>query len=166
MLTPEETTFLTETGPGTPMGDLFRRYWQPFLLTEELSENDGAPVRVRFLGEDLIAFRDTDGKLGLIDERCPHRGASLYFGINQECGLMCIYHGWKFDTEGNCVDMPSDLPGSNFLEKVHITSYPVIESAGVLWTYMGPKDKQPPPPSYIMNTLPDDQVMAMRTPIY
>ena len=83
MLTPEETTFLTKTGPSTPMGDLFRRYWQPFLLTEELPENDGAPVRVRFLGEDLIAFRDSDGKIGLIDERCPHRGASLYFGINQ-----------------------------------------------------------------------------------
>ena len=166
MLTPEETKFLTQTGPGTPMGDLFRRYWQPFLLSEELPENDGPAKRVRFLGEDLVAFRDTDGKLGLIDERCPHRGASMYFGINQECGLMCIYHGWKFDTEGNCVDMPSDLPGSNFKDKVHITSYPVIESARVLWTYMGPPDKQPPPPNYIMNTLPDENVMAMRTPIY
>ena len=166
MLSPQETEFLTQTGPNTPMGDLFRRYWQPFLLTEELPENDGPPVRVRFMGEDLIAFRDTNGKVGLIDERCPHRGASLYFGINQECGLMCIYHGWKYDTDGNCTDMPSDLPGSTFMDKVHITSYPVLESARVLWTYMGPPEKKPPPPSYIMNTLPDEQVMAMRTPIY
>ena len=128
MLTAEETTFLTSTNRGTPMGELFRRYWHPFLLVDELPEADGAPVRVRLLGEDLIAFRDTNGKVGLLDERCPHRGASLFFAINQECGLMCIYHGWKYDTEGNCVDMPSDLPVSTFKEKEHINSYPCIES--------------------------------------
>jgi phenylpropionate dioxygenase-like ring-hydroxylating dioxygenase large terminal subunit len=166
MLTVEETKFLTSTDRGTPMGDLFRRYWHPFLLVDELPEADGAPVRVRLLGEDLIVFRDTNGKVGLIDERCPHRGASLFFAINQECGMMCIYHGWKFDVNGDCVDMPSDLPGSTFKDKVHINSYPCLESAGAIWTYMGPVDKQPPPPKYLMNVLPEEEVMASRTPIY
>jgi len=166
MLSQQENEYLTQTGPGTPMGDLFRRYWHPFLLVEELPEADGPQVRVRLLGEDLVAFRDTNGKVGLIDERCPHRGASMFFAINQECGLMCIYHGWKYDVSGDCVDMPSDLPGSTFKDKVHITSYPCIESAGAIWTYMGPREKQPPPPSYIMNVLPEDEVMANRTPIY
>ena len=100
MLSQQENEFLTTTNPGTPMGELFRRYWQPFLLKRELPENDGAPVRVRLLGEDLIAFRDSDGRVGLIGERCPHRGASLYFGINQESGIMCIYHGWKYNVDG------------------------------------------------------------------
>ena len=110
MLPEAENDLICHTGPGTPMGEALRRYWLPCLLISDLPENDGAPVRVKILGEELIAFRDTDGKVGLIDERCPHRGASLFFGINQECGIMCIYHGWKYDTEGNCVDMPSDLP--------------------------------------------------------
>ena len=166
MLTQSENDYLTHTDAGTPMGELFRRYWQPFLLTTELPEADGAPVRVRLLGEDLVAFRDTNGKVGLIDERCPHRGASMFFAINQECGLMCIYHGWKFDVNGNCVDMPSDLPGSVFKDKVHITSYPCIESAGAIWAYMGPAEKEPPPPNYIMNVLPEENVMASRTMIY
>ena len=166
MLSQQENEYLTTTNRGTPMGELFRRYWQPFLLKSELPENDGPPVRVRLLGEDLIAFRDTDGRVGLIAESCPHRGASLYFGINQECGIMCIYHGWKFDVDGNCIDMPSDVPGSRFHEKVHVTSYPTIESAHVIWAYMGPPDKQPPPPSYYMNMLPEENVIAQRTPIY
>ena len=166
MLSQQENEFLTTTNPGTPMGELFRRYWQPFLLKRELPENDGAPVRVRLLGEDLIAFRDSDGRVGLIGERCPHRGASLYFGINQESGIMCIYHGWKYNVDGNCIDMPSDVPGSRFMEKVHATAYPTIESAGVIWAYMGPVDKQPPPPTYYMNMLPEENVVAMRTPIY
>ena len=166
MLSQQENEFLTTTNPGTPMGELFRRYWQPFLLKRELPENDGAPVRVRLLGEDLIAFRDSDGRVGLIGERCPHRGASLYFGINQESGIMCIYHGWKYNVDGNCIDMPSDVPGSRFMEKVHATAYPTIESAGVIWAYMGPADKQPAPPTYYMNMLPEENVVAMRTPIY
>ena len=112
MLPEAENDLICHTGPGTPMGEALRRYWHPFLLITELPENDGEPVRVKILGEDLVAFRDTDGKVGLIDERCPHRGASMFFGINQECGIMCIYHGWKYDVNGDCVDMPSDLPGS------------------------------------------------------
>ena len=166
MLTREENDLVCRVGPGTPMGDLMRRYWHPFLLVDELGEADGSPVRVRLLGEDLVAFRDTNGKVGLIAESCPHRGASLYFGINQECGLMCIYHGWKYDTDGNCVDMPSDVPGSRFKEKVHVASYPCIESAGVIWTYMGPPDRKPPEPNFIFNNLPPENVIANRTPIY
>ena len=166
MLSTEENDFICRVGPGTAMGDLMRRYWHPFLLIDELEEADGAPVRVRLLGEDLIAFRNTNGKVGLLDERCPHRGASLFFAINQECGMMCIYHGWKFDVNGDCVDMPSDLPGSTFKDKVHATSYPCIESAGVIWTYMGPADKKPPEPNFIFNNLPEENVLASRVPIY
>src|SRR5215471_12759832 len=104
----EDNEFLTRTGPGTPMGELFRRYWIPALPAGDLLGCDCAPVRVRLLGEDLVAFRDTAGKLALIGEHCPHRGASLFLGRNEEHGLRCAYHGWKFDAEGNCVDMPSE----------------------------------------------------------
>ena len=166
MLSTEENEFLCRVGPRTPMGDLFRRYWNPFLLSSELPEPDGPPVRVKLLGEELVAFRDTNGVVGLIGERCPHRGASLFFGINQQCGLMCIYHGWKYDVEGNCTDMPSDLPGSTFKEKVHATAYPCWENNGVLWTYMGPADNQPPPPDFLANRLPPEHVSATRVPIH
>ena len=166
MLSTEENEFLCRVGPGTPMGDLFRRYWNPFLLSSELPEPDGPPVRVKLLGEDLVAFRATNGVVGLIGERCPHRGASLFFGINQQCGLMCIYHGWKYDVEGNCTDMPSDLPGSTFKEKVHATAYPCWENNGVLWTYMGPAEKQPAYPDFIFNRMPPDYIHAIHVPIY
>ena len=166
MLSTEENEFLCRVGPGTPMGDLFRRYWNPFLLSSELPEPDGPPVRVKLLGEDLVAFRATNGVVGLIGERCPHRGASLFFGINQQCGLMCIYHGWKYDVEGNCTDMPSDLPRSTFKEKVHATAYPSWENNGVLWTYMGPAEKQPAYPDFIFNRMPPDYIHAIQVPIY
>ena len=109
-ITKELNERLTRVGPGTPMGEVFRRYWIPACLAEELAEPDGAPVRVRLLGEDLVAFRDSAGSVGLVDAFCPHRRAPLFFGRNEECGLRCVYHGWKFDTEGNCVDMPSEPP--------------------------------------------------------
>ena len=121
MLSREQNELLVQVGPGTPMGDLFRRYWMPALLAEELPEPDCPPVRVKLLGEDLIAFRDTNGPLGLIDEFCPHRGASLFFGRNEEGGLRCVYHGWKFDVAGNCVDMPSEPEGSAFKDKIKLT---------------------------------------------
>ena len=105
MLSREDNEILTRVGPGTLMGNLLRRYWIPACLSSEIPEPDGAPVRVRLLGEDLVAFRDTDGAVGLIDEHCPHRGASLFYGRNEECGLRCIYHGWKFDVTGQCVDL-------------------------------------------------------------
>src|SRR5580698_7731954 len=112
MLKPEDNEKITRVGPGTPMGNLFRRYWLPVLLSSELPEPDGAPVRVRVLGEDLVAFRGTDGKVGLVDAFCPHRRAPMFFGRSEECGLRCVYHGWKFDIAGNCVDMPSEPPDS------------------------------------------------------
>ena len=166
MLTREDNELICRTGPGTPMGRVLRHYWHPCLLSSDLPDNDGPPVRVKLLGEDLVAFRDSDGRVGLIGERCPHRGASLYFGINQECGLMCIYHGWKFDVDGNCVDMPSDVPGSRFREKVRATAYPVVESAGMVWAYLGPPDLQPPPPDFLFNRLPESHVIAAKAPVY
>src|SRR6266849_3469715 len=118
MLSQSENELLTRVGPGTPMGNLLRRFWQPFALATELPHADSDPVRVRLLGEDLIAFRDTNAKIGLLATNCPHRGASLFFGRNEEAGLRCVYHGWKFDTAGACVDMPSEPLESNFKDKV------------------------------------------------
>jgi len=141
MLSKEDNEILTRIGPGTLMGNLLRRYWTPALLSSEIPEPDSPPVRVRLLGENLVAFRGTDGNVGLFAENCPHRGASLFFGRNEECGLRCVYHGWKFDAEGNCVDMPSEPEESVFKNKVHAVSYPTHESAGIIWTYMGPKEK-------------------------
>ncbi len=148
MLKPADNERITRVGPGTPMGNLQRRYWIPCALSEELPENDGAPIRVRLLGEDLVAFRDTDGKVGLVDAYCPHRRAPLFFGRNEECGIRCVYHGWKFDRDGRCVDMPSEPPDSMFATKVTIASYPTWEGGGLVWTYMGPREHQPPVPDY------------------
>src|ERR1700684_4389184 len=132
MLKPADNERITRVGPGTPMGNLQRRYWIPCALSEELPERDGAPVRVRLLGEDLVAFRDTDGKIGLVDAFCPHRRAPMFFGRNEECGLRCVYHGWKFDRDGNCVDMPSEPPDSLFKTKVRIGAYPTHERGGMV----------------------------------
>jgi nitrite reductase/ring-hydroxylating ferredoxin subunit len=123
---------------------MFRCYWIPALLTEELPENDCPPVRLKLLSERLIAFRDTDGRYGLMDEFCAHRGISLWFGRNEECGLRCPYHGWKYDVTGQCVDMPNEPEHSAFAKKVKLKSYPLVERGGVLWTYMGPPETQPP----------------------
>ena len=148
MLNFKDNQLLAQTGPGTPMGEAIRRYWLPALLSWELPEPDCTPVRVKLLGEELIAFKDTDGSIGLIDNYCPHRRASMFFGRNEECGLRCVYHGWKFDVNGNCVDMPSEPAESNFKDKVKIASYPCMELGGVIWTYMGPPETQAPPPQF------------------
>src|ERR671925_1598911 len=140
MLSREDNEVLTRIGPGTPMGELLRHYWQPALLSSELAERDGPPVRVRLLGEDLVAFRDTQGRVGLLDEFCAHRGVSLWFGRNEEEGLRCAYHGWKYDVTGQCVDVPSEPIESGYARKIKLNSYPLIERGGVLWTYMGPAD--------------------------
>ncbi len=163
MLTPEENERLTRVGPGTPMGTLMRRYWQPALLSEEVPEPDGPPVRVRLLGEDLIAFRDTDGKVGLVDAFCPHRRAPMFFGRNEECGLRCVYHGWKFDRTGACVDMPSEPSDSLFKTKVTIASYPTYEAGAMIWTYMGPPEFQPPVPDYELLRAPDTHRHVSKT---
>ena len=148
MLPLEENEFLTRTGPRTPMGNLLRRFWLPALVPSELPERDCPPIRFRILSEDLVAFRDTTGKVGFVTQACPHRGASLFFGRNEESGLRCVYHGWKFDVEGNCVDMPSEPAESNFKSRVRVTAYPAVEYGGLIWIYMGPREKQPPLPQF------------------
>ncbi|MDB5777450.1 MAG: cbaA [Herbaspirillum sp.] len=153
MITRERNELLTQTGPGTPMGDLFRRYWIPALMSSELPENDGPPVRVKLLSERLIAFRDTGGKLGLMDEFCAHRGVSLWFGRNEENGLRCPYHGWKYETTGQCVDVPSETVESGYYKKIKLKAYPLIDRGGILWTYMGPPELQPEPPEYEFATV-------------
>src|SRR5467141_1835685 len=114
MLTRADNELLTRVGPGTAMGELLRRFWQPFALASELPVADCDPIRVRLLGEDLVGFRDSNGSVGLLAANCPHRGASLFFGRNEEAGMRCVYHGWKFDTQGNCLDMPSEPAESDF----------------------------------------------------
>src|SRR5215211_7518290 len=156
MLSRQDNELLTQVGHGTPMGDVLRSYWLPVLFSDEL-EADGAPQRVRLLGEDLVAFRDTSGQPGLVVENCPHRGASLFFGRNEEEGLRCVYHGWKFNTDGTCVDMPNEPPESNFKHKVRVTAYPCVERGGIIWTYMGGKDTPPPMPNIEPNMLPDGE---------
>src|ERR687890_2011632 len=143
MLTAEQNEFLTNSNAGAPMGSLWRRFWMPALLSEELPSPDCPPVRIGLLSEKLVAFRDSNGQVGLVAENCPHRGASLFFGRNEEAGLRCVYHGWKFDTAGTCVDMPNEPPESNFKHKVKVTAYPTAEMSGVVWAYMGPSDLEP-----------------------
>ncbi|GAB7389172.1 Rieske 2Fe-2S domain-containing protein [Bacillaceae bacterium] len=162
MLSREDNELLTRTGPGTPMGEMLRRYWIPALLSEELARPDCPPVRVKLLGEELLAFRDTNGRVGLVDEYCPHRRASLFFGRNEECGIRCVYHGWKFDADGNCVDMPSEPPESNFKHKVKIKSYPCRERGGVIWAYMGPPDQMPELPELEWTLVPDSHRFITR----
>jgi phthalate 4,5-dioxygenase len=148
MLKPEDNERITRVGPGTPAGNLFRRYWLPALLSAEIADRDGVPQRVRILGEDLIAFRVSDGRVGLVDAFCPHRRAPLFFGRNEECGLRCVYHGWKFDVTGACTDLPSEPAGSPMNASIRLNAYPTVEKAGVVWTYMGPPEYKPPPPDY------------------
>ena len=153
----EQNELLTRTGPGTPMGELFRRYWQPILHSWELPENDCPPVRVKCLGERMVAFRDSNGKLGLVDEFCAHRGVSLFFGRNEEGGIRCPYHGWKYDVNGQCVEVPSEAEESGFCKKIKLKSYPLHERGGVIFVYMGPADQQPPFPEWEFITVKPEQ---------
>jgi len=154
MLSHEDNELLTRVGSGTAMGATMRRYWMPALLAWELPEPDCPPVRVRLLGEDLVAFRDTTGRIGLVDEYCPHRRASLFFGRNEGCGLRCVYHGWKFDVDGQCVDMMNEPAEHQFGHKIRIAAYPTVEMGGVIWAYMGPPDLIPPPPRFAWTQAP------------
>ena len=153
MLTREDNELVTRTGPGTPMGDVLRRYWIPALLARELPEPDCRPVRVQLLGERLVGFRDSQGRIGLVDEFCPHRRASLWFGRNEESGLRCIYHGWKFDIDGNCVDQMNEP--EQFCHKIHLTAYPTAEMGGVIWAYLGPRELMPAPPAFEWTQVPE-----------
>jgi phthalate 4,5-dioxygenase oxygenase subunit len=157
MLTKEDNELLARVGPGTTMGNLLREYWIPALMSSELPEPNGPPERVRLLGENLVAFRDSQGRVGLLAHSCAHRGASLFFGRNEENGLRCVYHGWKYDVDGRCVDMPNEPPESNFKDKIRATAYPCRERGGVIWTYMGPRATPPPLPDLEPNLLPDGE---------
>ena len=156
MTTAKEAGELTRVGPGSVMGELMRCYWIPALMSSELAR-DGAPLRLMLLGEKLIAFRDSEGRVGVMDHRCPHRCASLFLGRNEEGGLRCIYHGWKFDVAGNCLDMPS-VPPPDFKQKVKAKAYHVIERAGVIWVYMGARAEAPPLPAFETFELPENEI--------
>ena len=162
MLSKEDNELYTRVGPGTAMGELFRRFWLPAMLTSDLPECDGPPVRIRLLCEDLVAFRDTTGKVGVVEERCPHRQASLFFGRNEECGLRCVYHGWKFDTDGRCVDMPNEPRSSHYRDRIRLRSYPVQEAADLIWVYMGPSHLEPELPKFEWMQVPSDQRIVAR----
>jgi phenylpropionate dioxygenase-like ring-hydroxylating dioxygenase large terminal subunit len=153
MLSREDNELLCRIGPGTPMGDLMRQYWVPAALSSELPEPDGPLLRVRLLGEDLIGFRATSGAVGLIQNSCPHRGASLFYGRNENDGLRCVYHGWKYDVSGQCVDMPSEPLESTYRTKVRARAYPCVERGGLIWAYLGPRTTPPPLPDLEPNML-------------
>tara|TARA_Y100001936_G_scaffold253120_1_gene315889 strand:- start:1199 stop:2464 length:1266 start_codon:yes stop_codon:yes gene_type:complete len=155
MLSTENNNLITNVGPGTPMGEAMRLYWIPVMMDFELPHADCDPVRVRVMGENLVAFRDSKGRIGLLPDACPHRRVSLYFGRNEEEGLRCVYHGWKFDVDGDCVDMPNEPVESNFKHKVKMKAYKTWEGGNVIWAYLGPSDRVPPPPKFEWTTVPD-----------
>jgi phenylpropionate dioxygenase-like ring-hydroxylating dioxygenase large terminal subunit len=161
MLSREDNDLLTRTGPGTAMGALFRHFWQPVALSRELAEPDGAPLRACVLGEDVRLFRASDGTVGVVSQRCPHRGADLFFGRNENGGLACAYHGWKFATDGRCLAIPTLEPGparARAEAHVRLPAYPVVERGGFVWAYLGPREHMPPPPDLEFMVVPDSHV--------
>lgn len=162
MLPKEQNDLLTRTAAGTPMGELMRRYWIPALLSEEIPEPDCPPVRVRILSENLVAYRDSRGRVGLLGEHCLHRGTSLFFGRNEECGLRCVYHGWKFDADGNVLDTPAEPVGSDFKSKLKHVAYPTVEAAGMVFAYLGPRDQMPLFPNYEWAQMPKEQTYVTK----
>ena len=154
MLTREDNELMTRVGPGTPMGEMIRQYWTPVMRSSDLPERDSSPERIRLLGEDLVILRDTSGRVGLMAENCSHRGCSLFYGRNEDDGIRCIYHGWKYDVTGQCVDMPNEPAASNFKTKVRQRAYPCIEAGGMVWTYMGPRETPPPLPDLEWMSVP------------
>lgn len=153
MLSAEDNDVLTSTGPGQPMGEYFRRFWQPVALSEELAEPDGPPVRVEVLGEEFVAFRNTDGELGLLDAHCPHRGALLFFGRNEDCGLRCIYHGWKFAVDGTAAELPNVPADAPMQHTMRTGAYPTVERGGFVWAYLGPQTQPIPDPPQLEFTV-------------
>ncbi|APA84745.1 aromatic ring-hydroxylating dioxygenase subunit alpha [Paraburkholderia sprentiae WSM5005] len=162
MLSREDNDVLTQVGKGTPNGDMIRQFWIPMMLASEISEPGGKPVRVRLLGEDLVAFRDSDGKVGLLEEQCPHRRASLALGDNSDGGLRCLYHGWKFAVDGQCMDTPTEPEDSKLCSRIKAVAYPTREVAGVIWTYMGDPAKVPQFPDFDFLSYPAEKVVAFK----
>ena len=154
MLSAEDNELLTRTSAGTPMGEYLRRFWQPVALSEELPVPDGDPIRLTLMGEDLLAFRDSLGRVGLVSPRCPHRGADLYFGRNEESGLRCAYHGWKFDADGKCLETPTVPSDEAYRERVCLKSYPTREWGDFIWAWLGPRNKEPALPQMEFALLP------------
>jgi phthalate 4,5-dioxygenase len=160
MTTVADNELLTRTNPGTPLGELMRQFWMPALKSSELKA-DGEPVRFMLLGEKLIGFRDTSGKVGVMDHRCPHRCASLFFGRNEEGGIRCVYHGWKFDVDGNCLDMANVPPHQDFKHKVHAKAYKTAERNGLVWVFMGKQENIPPLPDLEATMVPEDDMQIL-----
>ena len=158
----EENDLLTRTDAGTPMGELFRRYWLPALTGDELPHPDCSPVRIPLLGERLIAIRDSSGRSAILQQACPHRQASLYFGRCEDGGIRCAYHGWKFDVDGQCLDIPSEPAASRAREQIRVQAYPTLERGGVVWVYMGPPELMPAPPELEWATLPPRNLFVTR----
>lgn len=165
MLTAEENELLCRVEGNAPMGQIMRRHWLPACMSEEVAEPDGTPVRARLLGEDLVVFRDSKGRLGALGEHCPHRRASLAFGRNEECGLRCLYHGWKFDIEGNVLDMTCEPEGSRLKDHLKHKSYPVREGGGFVWVYMGPAEtmREFEPPAWAPSPRTRISIVKMHT---
>jgi phthalate 4,5-dioxygenase oxygenase subunit len=153
MLSRQDNELLCRVGPATPMGRMMRRYWLPAAMSTELVA--GTPKRVRMLGEDFVAFRGSDGVVGVLDESCPHRGASLVLARAEGCALVCLYHGWKIDRSGSVLEMPAEPEGTAFVQKVRAPSYPVYESAGIVWTYLGAAGTEPPVPDFAFEHVPE-----------
>ena len=162
MLSAEDNELLTRVTGNAPMGQMMRRYWVPACLAEEVAEPGGTPVRTQIFGERLVAFRDSDGKLCVVDERCPHRLASLALGRNEEGGLRCIYHGWKFSVTGACLDMPTEPTAHGYRDRMQLHSYPVREAGGLVWTYLGPAEALPKFPEYDWMKLPRNQYATLK----
>ena len=158
MLTERENERLTRVTGDAPMGAMIRRYWVPACLSEEVAEPDCTPLRTRICGVPLVVFRDSAGRLGVLDEHCPHRLASLALGRNEEGGLRCVYHGWKFGADGACLELPTEPEGYNFRDRMRTRSYPVREAGGLVWTYAGPEGNEPEFPAYDWMALPKEQI--------
>ncbi|MCT7661863.1 Rieske 2Fe-2S domain-containing protein [Mycobacterium deserti] len=160
LFTKEDNDKLTQTGPGTPMGDVMRSYWFPAFLSERLPAPHCDPIEITLLGEPLVAFRGADGRIGLLDRFCPHRRASLALARNEDCAVRCVYHGWKVDADGNVLETPPEPPNSRFAQSIKHTAYPTREAGGMVWTYMGPPESTPPFPEWPFNTVPAENIWA------
>jgi len=154
MLSAADNELLVRTNAGTPMGEYFRRYWLPVALSSEMPAPDSPPIRVKAMGEELVAFRDSNGRVGLIEPHCAHRRSNLFFGRNEECGLRCVHHGWKYDVDGKCVDMPNVEPDAGMRGKISIKAYPTREFGELVWAYFGPREVMPELPQLEHGLLP------------